>query len=414
MNMYIFVLTPALLTDRANFQSCVTVDLSTLKIQVTREEAAYWSEEKFNTSWGDYWTNVHQPRRRKLTLHALQTAASSGAASTSSHFSNLLKRHTLQNGRDFKWKDATRGSPGSSKNVEWFSSWLQRPLKDNKQRERTAALLIFRMIECHWPRTLRLVLALLQRLFISLSQISRADPIRLWQSFILMNAVTPETRWLNQEHIRRLTANRKATSRKNLQKILQPSRIFDGGGLQNICSGRSRALKWTAKSGGGHMSHADQSNPKSERGGNIRARRRTDSRQQIQQRVLAITSTVWVSECKNGQTEYVFAHGIRMTSDRKGYDKSPRRWQVRLAHCERSESRWQRLTVWAKKTSFNWPIDVLQVSNSPPSKRGQEIPVNWLDESHTGQEELRLRKLYETAQLRNAPRSIDWTAKRHF
>ena len=29
------------LTDRANFQSCVTVDLSTLKIQVTREEAAY-------------------------------------------------------------------------------------------------------------------------------------------------------------------------------------------------------------------------------------------------------------------------------------------------------------------------------------------------------------------------------------
>ena len=41
MNIYIFVLTPALLTDRANFQSCVTVDLSTLKIQVTREEAAY-------------------------------------------------------------------------------------------------------------------------------------------------------------------------------------------------------------------------------------------------------------------------------------------------------------------------------------------------------------------------------------
>ena len=70
----------------------------------------------------------------------------------------------------------------------------------------------------------------------------------------------------------------------------------------NICSGRSRALKWTAKSGRGHMSHADQSNPKSERGGKIRARRRTDSRQQ---RFLAITSTVWVSECENRQTEYV-------------------------------------------------------------------------------------------------------------
>ena len=30
-----------------------------------------------------------------------------------------------------------------------------------------------------------------------------------------------------------------------------------------------------------------------------------------------------VSECENGQTEYVFVQGIRMTSDIKGYDKSP-------------------------------------------------------------------------------------------
>ena len=82
----------------------------------------------------------------------------------------------------------------------------------------------------------------------------------------------------------------------------------------------NRPRKWTAHnacevSGRGHMSHADQSNPKSERGGKIGARRHTDAD--------SIATGLHTARCEFPR--YVFVYGIRMTSDIKRYDKSPRR-----------------------------------------------------------------------------------------